>query len=76
MSLNCYTDKQRDNLLEVAIGLSKVIQDPKQFSKESIETILTSSKDFLYIPKISSMTKEVENYYKQKYNSQLNLKFK
>ena len=76
-SLNCYTNNERDNLVKVSIGLSHIIQNPKGFTKKTIEETLKLSKDFLYIPEILKMQKELENYYTNSYkDSQLNLNFK
>ena len=73
--MNCYTDKERDNLIKVSIGLATIISNSEDFTKETIEETLNLSKGFLCIPKISKMQKEVEYYYLKKYDSQLSLKF-
>ena len=71
--MNCYTDKETSNLINVSIGLSKIVDKLHLIrDKDDLQTLdkvydtekyLEMAKQFLYIPKINKMMEQIEKTY-------------
>ena len=80
--MNCYTDKETNDLINISIGLSRIVDKlPLVMDKDDLKSLekvydtekyLDMAKGFLYIPKIKKMAEQVEESYKN-FHRELNL---
>ena len=73
--MNCHSDEETNNLINVSIGLSKIVDKlPLVIDEDGLKTLdkvydteryLDIAKGFLYLPKIKKMVEQIEESYKK-----------